>query len=76
MEEDRVVALEVSSAYHDDMLKELNGVIIQQQKQIEELDLRLKHMSQKIDNLVEIVGDDTVRANGPLTTRNEQLPST
>lgn len=59
MEDKRVVALEVSQAYHEDMLKELNGVIIGQQKQIDELNLTIRRLAQKIEDLVELVGDDT-----------------
>ena len=59
MEEEKVMALEVSLAYLEDMLKELNSVVIQQQKKIDEMGLSQKRITQKMEDIVELIGDDS-----------------
>jgi SlyX protein len=46
--EDRIIELETRLTYQDDLLQKLDEVVATQQKEIEELKLQVRHISQQL----------------------------
>lgn len=46
--EDRIIDLETRLTYQDDLLQKLDEVVINQQKEIDELKLQVRHISQQL----------------------------
>ncbi len=65
MDEERIIALEVLSSYQEDLLKQLNSVVVEQQKHIEELEASIKKISKRLEDIVELVGDETAPQERP-----------
>lgn len=65
MDEERIIALEVLSSYQEDLLKQLNSVVIEQQKHIEELEASIKKLSKRLEDIVELVGDEAAPQERP-----------
>ncbi len=63
--EERLQNLEISFAYQEDTVKSLNGVIIDQGKKIEELEKLIKKLTRKIEDLIEIAGEDSMPHERP-----------
>ncbi|MDA3833063.1 MAG: SlyX family protein [Spirochaetales bacterium] len=53
----RITSLEITSAYQEDMIKQLNQVVFAQQKQLEELGVALKKLSSRIKEIEDAGGD-------------------
>ena len=51
MNEKRLIELEIKAAYQDDLLQELNGIVSQQQRQIDRLQRTCKLLHERIVSL-------------------------
>ena len=56
MIEDRLVDIEIKLVYQEETIKELNGVVCEQQKQIDRLKSVCKVFESQIKNLSEAIG--------------------
>ena len=61
MMENRIDELETRLMFQDDLLQKLDEVVINQQKEINELKLQVKHLSEQLKDVGNIVsvGDDS-----------------
>jgi SlyX protein len=61
MNDDRIIELEIKTAYQEDLLQELNKIVIQQQQQIERLEATCKLLNERINSLsIESSGAESV----------------
>jgi SlyX protein len=51
MNDDRIIELEIKTAYQEDLLQELNKIVSQQQQQIDRLDATCKLLNDRIQSL-------------------------
>ena len=51
MNEDRIIELEIKTAYQEDLLQELNKIVSRQQQQIERLEATCKLLNERINSL-------------------------
>ena len=51
MNEDRIIELEIKTAYQEDLLQELNKIVSRQQQQIERLEATCRLLNQRINSL-------------------------
>ena len=57
MIENRLVEIEIKLFYQEETIKELNGVVCEQQKQIDQLELVCKVFESQIKDLPEAIGE-------------------
>lgn len=63
--EERLQRLEISFAYQEDTVNVLNSIIIEQGKKIDKLELLIEKLTKKVDELVEIAGEDSMPHERP-----------
>lgn len=51
MDEERIIELEIKTAYQDDLLQTLNAVVTRQQQQIDRLEATCRLLNEKITSL-------------------------
>jgi SlyX protein len=51
MNDDRIIELEIKTAYQEDLLQELNKIVGQQQKQIDRLEATCRLLNERINSL-------------------------
>jgi len=51
MNEDRIIELEIKTAYQEDLLQELNKIVGQQQQQIDRLEATCRLLNERIKSL-------------------------
>ena len=51
MNEDRIIELEIKTAYQEDLLQELNKIVSRQQQQIERLEATCRLLNERINSL-------------------------
>ena len=51
MNEDRIIELEIKTAYQEDLLQELNKIVSRQQQQIERLEATCRLLDERIKSL-------------------------
>ncbi len=51
MNEERIIELEIKTAYQDDLLQELNKIVAQQQQQIGRLEATCRMLNERIKSL-------------------------
>jgi SlyX protein len=51
MNEDRIIELEIKTAYQEDLLQELNKIVSQQQQQIDRLEATCRLLNERIKSL-------------------------
>ena len=51
MSEDRIIELEIKTAYQEDLLQELNRIVSQQQQQIDRLEATCRLLNERIKSL-------------------------
>ena len=51
MNDDRIIELEIKTAYQEDLLQELNKIVGQQQQQIERLEATCRLLNERIKSL-------------------------
>jgi len=57
MIEDRLVDIEMKLSYQEETIRELNGVVCEQQKQIDQLESTYKVFESQVKNLSEAIGE-------------------
>jgi len=65
MIEDRLVDIEIKLVYQEETIKELNGVVCEQQKQIDHLESICKVFESQIKNLSEAIGGKPILNEKP-----------
>ncbi len=63
--EERLQDLEISFTYQEDTVRSLNEVVIDQGKKLEELEILIKKLTRKVEELVEIAGEDSMPHERP-----------
>jgi SlyX protein len=51
MNDDRIIELEIKTAYQEDLLQELNKIVSRQQQQIDRLEATCKLLNERINSL-------------------------
>ena len=51
MNDDRIIELEIKTAYQEDLLQELNKIVSRQQQQIERLEATCRLLNERINSL-------------------------
>lgn len=51
MNDDRIIELEIKTAYQEDLLQELNKIVSQQQQQIDRLEATCRLLNERIKSL-------------------------
>ena len=59
--DDRIIELETRLTYQDDLLQKLDEVVASQQKEIDELKLQVRHLSQQL----QVVHQSTPQSEEP-----------
>jgi SlyX protein len=60
MNDDRIIELEIKTAYQEDLLQELNKIVSQQQQQIDRLEATCRLLNERILSLSSIGGSGGV----------------
>ncbi len=63
--EERIDTLEMAMSYQEDTVRTLNEVVIDQGKKIEELELQIRKLTQKLEDLIELAGEDSMPHERP-----------
>ncbi|MGZ8135958.1 MAG: SlyX family protein [Methylococcaceae bacterium] len=51
MNDNRIIELEIKAAYQEDLLQSLNNIVVQQQRQIDQLEVMCRLLSERIKSL-------------------------
>jgi|GEM_PF-128592 len=68
MDEDRIIELEIKQAYQEDLLQALNGIVSQQQQQIDRLERTCALLNERIKSVSE------QRQEGENTSHQQEIP--
>ena len=60
MNDDRIIELEIKTAYQEDLLQELNKIVGQQQQQIDRLEATCRLLNERIKSLSTVSGSGEV----------------
>ncbi|MBL7005854.1 MAG: SlyX family protein [Spirochaetia bacterium] len=58
MSEESIIRLETKISYQDDLIQQLNEVVIEQQKQIRDLESRTDILTKKLEDLLELTAEE------------------
>jgi len=57
MNEERIIELEIKTAYQEDLLQALNQIVSQQQQQIDRLETAYRQLNERMQNLLTEAGN-------------------